>query len=276
MVNCILTRRETEVIAKKLGNKKLTQQDSNYLSRFIRPKLKEISSMDAKTLLKKLDYNQKALSIENKIKKIILSKVSDVVSIIIYGSAIQSNYTEYNDLDLLILVKKKFWKTQKNKFRAILEIKEYAEKQGLVLDIQIMQIKDFYADYSSSPDLIYQLKDSKIIYGKIKIPDKIALYNINLQMKLDWSNIQGTSPRGIEIYKALRNAILVKLLINKIIDNNQLKNSLNEEIGKNLAEKLKNNKESKIEKKIALIYLKELLENTRKSLGRVSWEKIEL
>ena len=95
-------------------------------------------------------------------------------------------------------------------------------------------------------------------------------------MKLDWSDIEDIEPEGIDIYKALRNVILVRLILNKIVDNRKLKESLNDEIGKNLIEKLRNNQESKIERKIALNYLKELSEKTRKEIKGDLWEKIEL
>ena len=65
----VLTDKEIEVINKKLLGEKLSQQDSNYLSRYVRPKLREINLIDAKTLLSKLKYCQKALAIENKIKE---------------------------------------------------------------------------------------------------------------------------------------------------------------------------------------------------------------
>ena len=38
--NKLLTNKALKVMAKKLQNKRLTQQDSNYLSRFVRPKLR--------------------------------------------------------------------------------------------------------------------------------------------------------------------------------------------------------------------------------------------
>ena len=71
----ILTRMETEVIEKKLKNRRLTQQDSNYLSRYVRPKLREIKSIDATDLLERLKYNQKIPAIEKKIRNIILKKI---------------------------------------------------------------------------------------------------------------------------------------------------------------------------------------------------------
>src|SRR3989338_1300392 len=96
----ILTGRENEIIDKKTKGLSLTQNESNILSKTIRPKLKEISQINAPLLLNKIEYNQKSKSIENKIKKIILNNISKVDSIIICGSAIQTNYKEYNDIDI--------------------------------------------------------------------------------------------------------------------------------------------------------------------------------
>ena len=103
--NTILTEKAIEVINKKLKGKSLTQQDSNYLSRFVRPKLKDILSINAENLLKKLEYNPKALSIERKIKKIMLKEIQDIEAIIVCGSAIQTNYKKYNDIDIIIATK---------------------------------------------------------------------------------------------------------------------------------------------------------------------------
>src|SRR3989344_5876934 len=96
----IFTKGELKVIHRKMNNVKLNQTDSNYLSRFIRPKLREIESMDAKYMLDKIEYNQKIKSIENKIKKAILGSLKDVGAIILYGSVIQNNYKDYNDIDI--------------------------------------------------------------------------------------------------------------------------------------------------------------------------------
>ena len=123
--------------------------------------------------------------------------------------------------------------------------------------------------------MIYQLKDHKVIYGSLKLKKKAEVYRIDLKMKLDWSYLED-NPEGIEIYKALRNTLLVLLLLNKIVDNSKLKESLNAEIGKNLIERLKNNQESKLDRKIALIHLKYLLEKAEKEVKGELWEKIEL
>ncbi len=268
----IFTKKELEVIDKKMKNKKLTQVDSNYLTKFIRPKLKEISSIDSKFLLDKMEYNQKIKSIERKSREVILRSVKDVQAIVIYGSAIQTNYKEYNDIDILVVTKNRI--SIKEKYKKIIEIKRILSKYQIKADIELYDKKTIEKSYSHSPSLIYQLKDKKIIYGRLNLK-KIELYNIDLKMKLDWSNLED-NPEGIEIYKALRNVILVRLLLNKIVDNRKLRESLNEEIGKNLLERLKNNQESNADKKIALSYLNTLLEQTEKYIGDELWEKIEL
>lgn len=275
----LLTKTENKVLNKRLNNKKLTQIESNYLSRSIRPKLRKLEKLkevNIDLILQRIEYNQKGLSIENKIKELIMEIIKEVDSIILYGSAIQTNYHSYNDVDVLILTKKKLWNTLKEKYFLIKIIKKKAKDTNINLDVQIMEKEQLYLEYPSSPSLIYQLKDSRIIYGNIKIPSKTGLHNIDLKMKLDWSDIEDIEPEGVEIYQAIRNVILVRLLLNKIVDNQKLKESLNDEIGKSLIEKLKNNKESKIERKIALNYLKELSEMTRQEIKGDLWEKIEL
>jgi predicted nucleotidyltransferase len=272
----VLTPREIQVINKKIHGKKLTQQDSNYISRYVRPKLKEIEKINALSLLSHLEYNQKAISIEKKIKKVLLDDLGSVDSITLYGSAIQNNYTDYNDTDVLVIVKKPLWKSLREKYKKISGLKNHLKEKSINIDLQILDKKTFIASYPSSPSLIYQLKDNKVIYGKLELPQKKQIYKIDLNMKLDWSNIENISPRGIDIYKAIRNAILVQLLCKGIVDNQILIESIYQELGKNLIEKLKNNKESKIQRRYALYYLKELLQKTRQQIKGDLWEKIEL
>lgn len=271
----IFTKREIEVINKKIGHKSLNQTDSNYLYRFVRPKLREIASIDAKSLLDKMEYNQRIMSIENKIRKIILGSINEVDSIVIYGSVIQNNYKDYNDIDILVITKVKIYDKIGYTYKKVKEIKNIFQKEGINADIQIYDKETIEESYPHSPTLIYQLKDHKTIYGKLKLPDKIQLHNIDLKMKLDWSNIEGIQPLGVDIYKALRNVILVRLLLNRIVDNRVLKESLNDEVGKKLIEKLKNNQASKLEKRFALNFLKELSEKTRSELKGDLWAKIE-
>lgn len=272
--NSILTEKAIETINKKLNGKKLSQQDSNYLSRFVRPKLRDMLSIDAALLLKKLEYNPKALHIERKIKQIILKNIPKIDSIIICGSAIQTNYKEYRDIDVIIATKKVLPK--KEKAEIIKRIQVAGKKHSLNLDIQIYAKSPILAQYSHNPSLLYQLKDSKIIYGKLNIPNKIKLSNLDLKMKLDWSEGLDIYSTANEIYYALRNAMLVLLLMNKKIDNYQLKENLINALGPDLLSKLIDNNASKTEKKLALHYLNLLTNYLENELNKPKWEKIEL
>lgn len=272
--NKILTEKAIEIINKKLANKKLTQQDSNYLSRFVRPKLRDMVSINAEVLLKKLEYNPKILPIEKKIKEIILKNVQKVNSIIICGSVVQTNYKEYNDIDVLVATKEILTKDMKKKL--IEKTEEIGKKQGLNLDVQIYAKKSILSQYPHNPSLIYQLKDSKIIYGKLKIPSKINLSSLDLKMKLDWSEGIDIDSQASEIYYAVRNALLISLLINKKIDNYQLKNNMINILGNGLVVRLRKNQASKEEKKLVLSYLNLLIKHLENELNNPKWEKIEL
>ena len=272
----ILTKREKEVVEKKLKNQKLTHQDSNYLSRFVRPKLKKIIEINAKALLERIDYNPASLGIENKIKKIVLKNIKNPVAIILFGSAIQTNYGIFKDIDVIIVTKNKIWDKQNERIALIVDMEEKAKKQKLPLDIQIISKKTLCSSYPNNPTLIYQLKDCKIIYGKIKIPKKINLTKMDLRMKLDWSCIEDSESESEEIYLGIRNTILVRLLINGIIDNSELRKELIESLGNELIMKLKNNSASKIERMYALKYLNNLTERTRREVINAGWERIKL
>jgi len=271
----ILTDKEDKIIKKRLSNKKLSQLERNRLSRSIRPKLREISLIDSKSILEKIDYNPKIISIENKIINVIKNNIQQVDSIILYGSVIQNNYHEYNDIDIMIATKSKIYKTEMEKWNKIRELNDVLKDNGITSDIEIISKENLIKSYKNSPTLVYQLKDHKIIYGKIKIPKDIEIYKIDLIMKLDWSYVDDKKD-GEEIYSALRNTILVRLLLNGIIDNTKLKESLYDELGKNLIERLKNNKASKEEKRYTLNYLNKLLKRTEKELAGEAWEKIQL
>lgn len=275
LIKNILTERENEIINKKLKALGLTQNESNILSKYVRPKLKEIKKINADTLLNKLEYNQKAKSIEIKIKKIVLENLNEVKAILVYGSAIQTNYKNYNDIDLLIITESKTWDSSGRKYDVIIKLTDIAKKIGLNLDIQLIDVNSFYKIFSMSPSLIYQLKDHKIIYGKIRIPSKIQLSKLDLRMKLDWSDIDDLSSNGNEIYQSLRNVLLVRLLLNKIVNNEILRENLSKSIGDYLLTKLKKNTASKTEKRIVLEYIKDLSRKTDEEIKRAKWEKIE-
>ena len=273
--NQILTVREREVINKKLNNLRLNQQDSNYLSRFVRPKLKKIKQLDADYLLNRLNYNPKSLSIDKKTKNIILKNLKQVQAIILYGSIIQTGYQNYNDIDVIIITKEKSWSNKYDNYKICWDLEKKSKKVNLKLHIQIFSKKAFLYNYSSSPTLIYQLKDHKIIYGNIKIPNKINLSKMDLRMKLDWSD-EDFAINPSEIYSCIRNTILVRLLMNKIIDNSRLKEELIRNLGLSLVMRLKSNKATQLERKYALNYLNNITEQTRREIINAKWEKIEI
>lgn len=272
----ILTLREKEIIGKKIKGVSLTQNESNILSRFVRPKLREMSQINSNRLLNKLEYNQIAKSIENKIKKIVLENVLHVDSIIVCGSAVQNNYKEYNDIDVIVATKKILTKSKKDKRELIEKVEKAGKSKGLNLDIQIYTKNSILSQYPHNPSLIYQLKDSKIIYGKLKTPDKIVLSNLDLKMKLDWSEGLDIYSGADEIYYAIRNALLVLLLMNKKIDNYELRKNLINILGIDLLVKLRNNRASKLEKKLSLNYLNLMVNYLETELKNPKWEKIEI
>ena len=95
-------------------------------------------------------------------------------------------------------------------------------------------------------------------------------------MKLDWSNGLNINSEADEVYYAIRNAMLVLLLINKKIDNYELKRNMISVLGADLIEKLSNNKASRLEKKLALSYLNLMVNYLEKKLRNKKWEKIEI
>lgn len=270
----ILTDMEKEVINKKLNNEKLTKQDSYYLSKSIRPKLKQVEELSKKNLLERVKYNPKAKITEKNITKLILKEVKGVKAIILYGSVVQTNYSRYNDIDLLIITKDKLWENNWRKSDIINNLEDKADKSGLKLDIQLLDARTFLEVYASNLSLIYQMKDIKVIYGKIDIPKTIELPKIVLKMKLDWSDLDSVNPSGEEIYNCIRNTLLIRLILTKIIDNFSLSNYLIEELGKNLIRNLKENKASKTERKMAIEYLNNINKETLKEINNSTWEKI--
>ena len=95
-------------------------------------------------------------------------------------------------------------------------------------------------------------------------------------MKLDWSDIDDENSKSSELYQSIRNIILVKLLLNKIVNNEALKDNVNKELGEELITKLKSNTATKLERKLALYYIRKLSEETDKEIRESKWEKIVL
>ncbi len=272
--NQVLTKTEQKIIEKKLNNKKLTKQDSYYLAKSIRPKLKQMEELVKRNTLKRIEYNQKAKHIENKIKHIVLEELENTKAIVLCGSAIQTNYSNYKDIDAIIITKNSHWENQLDKLNTMKRIESKVREQNLNLDIQIIDSKTFQAIYPSNISLVYQLETSKIIYGKIKLPKKIEISKLDLNMKMDWSELSSSKASGDEIYNCIRNTLLIKLILNKIIDNFYLSNYLIEELGKNLITKLKENIASATEKNLSIHYLNKINEETSIKIDEGKWEKI--
>ncbi|MAG08051.1 hypothetical protein CMO89_01125 [Candidatus Woesearchaeota archaeon] len=272
----LLTKRETEVINKKLSSAKLTQQDSNYLSRFVRPKLREMNSIDSRGLLNKLDYNPKAKAIEKRLKQLVLKNLRNVSSITIYGSVVYNNYHDYNDIDVLVIVKKKFWKKLAEKYQRIVQIKKEAKRHGLNLDLEVYDEKTFCNSYPINISLVYQLKNRKTIYGALKLPSKVNIPRLELRMKVDFSIVDEEDLSGLELYRAIRNSWLVNLALDGIIDNIKLNKIIEDELGINLVNRLRSNNYSRTDKKIGLLYLEQLLKDTLKRIKQARWAKISI
>ena len=272
----ILTVREKEIINKKMRGISLTQNESNILSRFVRPKLREINKINADAILNKIEYNQNARSIEKKIKELILKNIPYVDSITVCGSAVQNNYKEYKDIDIIVATKKVSTKDKKKKRELMEKVEKAGKSKNLNLDIQLYTKSLILCQYPNNPSLIYQLKDSKTIYGKLKIPDKINLSSLDLRMKLDWSEGLDIYSGADEIYYAIRNAMLVMLLMNKKVDNYELKKNLINALGADLLAKLRSNQASELEKGLALNYLNLFVNRLEIKLKNPKWEKIKI
>src|SRR3989338_6031433 len=95
--------------------------------------------IDSKFLLDKIGYNQKIKSIEKKIRKTVFGHIEDVQAIIIYGSAIQTNYKDYKDIDILIAIKNKI--DFREKYRKIIEIKRELNESKIRADLEIYDKK---------------------------------------------------------------------------------------------------------------------------------------
>ena len=110
-LNPILSKREIEVVLKRLSNEHITQTESNYLSKSIRPKLKSAEFAASNDILSLLDYRRKKYEREdqilrNKIIKGTKDLIDDIKAIILFGSYIRNNHTNYRDIDIMIILNK--------------------------------------------------------------------------------------------------------------------------------------------------------------------------
>ena len=264
----ILTNKEIEVVRKRLNNKHITQTESNYLSRSIRPKLRSAELAASNDLLSLLEYRRKKYErkdsvLKNKIIKAV--KDIDIKAIILFGSYIRNNHTNYRDVDVMVVLKQKLWKTSAEKNR--LE-KEIEKKINIKTDINLIIQRELETVMAYSPLLQTELEDYKILYGDIKlnkqiIIDKTYLYKKLLEVEyvLELKNIK---PRYI--YNAIRNCLSIELFLKKKVDNKLIIRTIEKNIGKKTAESLLDDKSNKMQKDISLKYLKYLYKKLIKIL----------
>lgn len=272
----ILSDREIEVVRKRLQNKHITQTESNYLSRSIRPKLKAAQMATSLRLLSLLDYRRKKYERENKIikNKILDSSrnlgIRDIRTIILYGSYVQNRHTNYRDIDVLIVLDKKLWKTSAEKYR--LE-KNMEKNAGLNIDVNLVSYKDLMKTFPHSPLLQTELEDYELIYGDIKLNKKRIINKRYLYVKL--LEIEPILELGKDIesryiYNALRTCLSIELFLKKVVTNRLITDRIIENLGSLTTKCLIENNANSIQKEIALRYLAYLYKNLEKKL---KWAK---
>ena len=105
------------------------------------------------------------------------------------------------------------------------------------------------------------------------MPVASEVYKMDLYMKLDYSTIDDIDCSGEELYKSLRNIILVRLLTSGIVDNHLLNRVVKSILGEELIDKLKSGTASPKEKKHVLQIIKLLEYLISEELRNQKWEK---
>jgi len=269
----ILSDREIEVVRKRLQNQHITQTESNYLSRSIRPKLKAAQIATSLGLLSLLNYRRKKYERENKIIK---NKLLDyfnknlnkaiIKAVVLYGSYVQNRHTNYRDIDVLIILNKKIWKTSAEKYRLEKNIEKNID---LDIDAHLVLYKDLIKVFPYSPLLQTELGHYELIYGNFNLKKKIIinkqyLYTKLLEVELILELGKHIEPRYI--YNALRTCVSIKLFINKIVSNKLIIDNITGNLGHLTTKSLIENKANIVQKEIALKYLTYLYKNLEKKL----------
>ena len=267
----ILSRREIEVVTKRLDNIPITQTESNYLSRSIRPKLKSAAFATKNNLLRLLDYKRKKYERKDLIlNKMILLALKDILrdvqAVIIFGSYIMNRHTNYQDIDIMVVLKRRLWKGTIDKFRLEKNIESRIHSKT---DINFVVYKDLKQNFQSSPLLQTQLEYSKSIYGKINLNKAILINEKYLYAKLlDIETVieLGKDLEGKYIYNGIRGCLAIELFLKKIINNRLIINRIKDDIGESTMESLRKNTANKIQRDIGLRYLKYLYKTLEKKL----------
>ena len=267
----ILSRREIEVVIKRLKNKHITQTESNYLSRSIRPKLKAAEFASSSKLLSLLDYRRNKYEREDSVlKRSILLALKDIIqnvqAVVIFGSYIMNNHTDYQDIDIMVVLKRKIW-------GSVIEKHKIEEKisHSLIFkaDIILNNYEDLKEVFPFSPLLQTQLEYSKVIYSKLNLPNKIIINKPYLYSKLlDTEFILecGKDLEGKYIYNGIRTCLSIQMFINRKISNELIIKTIENNIGKETADNLRRNKANDLQRNISLRYLKYLYNCIEKEL----------
>jgi len=262
-LEAILSKKEIEVVIKRLNNKHITQTESNYLSRSIRPKLKSAEFAASIELFSLLDYRRKKHEREDKIlREKMLHAVKDILNnikaIILFGSYVRNSHANYKDIDAMIVLKKRLWKNSAEKHR----LKKSIEKTiDLKTDISLMVYSELVKLLPYSPLLQTELENHKILYGNVRVAKKIIINKAYLYRKLleaEQVLEMGKSIDSRYIYNAIRNCLSIELYLKMKVDNKLIIKTIEENIGKATAESLLDNKADTVQRDIAVIYLKYL------------------
>ncbi len=267
----ILSRREIEVVMKRLKNKHITQTESNYLSRSIRPKLKAAEFASSNKLLSLLDYRRKKYEREDTVlrKNILLALkdiIKDVQAVVVFGSYIMNQHTNYQDIDIMVVLRRKIWGSVVEKHKIEERISSLLRFRA---DIILNNYKDLKEVFPFSPLLQTQFEYSKVIYGKLNLPNKIIINKPYLYSKL--SDVEfilecGKDLEGKYIYNGIRTCLSIKMFINRKISNGLIIKTIEKNMGKETTDNLRRNKANNLQRNISLRYLKYLYRGIEKEL----------
>lgn len=267
----ILSKRELDVVMARLSNKHLTQTESNYLSRSIRPKLAAAHYASQLNLLSLLNYRRKKYERENKVLKDTLlqaldSIIPNIQAIILFGGYVRNNHAHYGDIDVMVVVKKKIWKTTMDKHN----LKKHIESAiNAPLDIMLVEYNYLKKNYAYNPLLQHMLEHHQIIYGTIKLKDTLIINKWYLWRELlavDTILEMNSSIEPKYIYNGLRTCLAIEQFLKKTINHRLLFQTMENNIGSATVLALKNNTATSVQRKIALSYLRYLYSTLEKAL----------
>ncbi|MBI4148884.1 nucleotidyltransferase domain-containing protein [Candidatus Woesearchaeota archaeon] len=267
----ILSNKEIEVVLKRLQNKHITQTESNYLSRSVRPKLRSAEFAASSGLLSLLGYRRKKYErndrlLREKVVKSVGANIKDVQAIILFGSYVRNGHTDYRDIDVMIVVRKKLWKGLAEKRRLEANIERGIDART---DINLVDYGELRNILPYSPLLQTELEDHKLIYGDIALKEKVIIDRAYLYRKLletEYVLELGRKIRPRYVYNAMRNCLSIKLFLKGVIGNKQIIKTIEDNIGRSTAESLMEDKSDSLQRDIALKYLEYLYNGLMESL----------